>query len=153
MLSTLTNGECAGGDVLDLSDLPAGRPVHFAVEFNFAGMPSGASDRYFYDAAGRQLGQLQTELDLPETDRLGLVDEWLGIDASVELTQPAGFWTWPIETISQSEGGYEAVHQSTVVVPHWEFAAPADGRWSVTLTLLLDTSAAQAKQLQEAAVG
>jgi alpha-amylase len=135
-----------------LSDLPANRPIHFAVELNFAGMAAGQPDRYFYDAGGRQIGQLQERLDLPETDRLGLVDEWLGLDASVDLTEPAGFWTWPVETISQSEAGFEAVHQSTVVVPHWEFVAPSDGRWAVTLTLTLDTSAAQAKQLSEPAM-
>jgi alpha-amylase len=134
-----------------MSDLPAGRPIHFAVELNFAGMAAGQSDRYFYDAAGRQLGQLQEKLDLHETDRLGLVDEWLGLDASVELSEPGAFWTWPVETISQSEAGFEAVHQSTVVVPRWEFVASDDGRWSVTITLTLDTSAAQAKQLQEPA--
>lgn len=131
--------------------LPAGRPIHFAVELNFAGMAAGQPDRYFYDAGGKQLGPLETELDLPETDRLGLVDEWLGLDAGVDLSEPAGLWTWPVETISQSESGFEAVHQSTVVVPHWEFLAPEDGRWNVTLTLTLDTSAAQAKQLQESA--
>lgn len=135
-----------------LSGLPAGQPIHFAVELNFAGMAAGQSDRYFYDAGGRQLGQLQEELELSETDRLGLIDEWLGLDASVELSEPADFWTWPVETISQSEGGYEAVHQSTVVVPHWEFASPEDGHWSVSITLTLDTSAAQAKQLEETAV-
>ena len=120
-------------------------------ETHNAGMAAGQSDRYFYDAGGRQLGQLQEKLDLPESDRLGLVDEWLGLDASVELSEPAGIWTWPVETISQSEAGFEAVHQSTTVVPHWEFIAPADGRWTVTITLTLDTSAAQAKQLQEPA--
>ncbi|MDQ3329997.1 MAG: DUF1926 domain-containing protein [Planctomycetota bacterium] len=134
-----------------LSDLPPGRPIHFAVEFNFAGMAAGQPDRYFYDAGGRRLGELQETLDLPETDRLGLVDEWLGLDAAVELNEPAGFWTWPVETISQSEAGFEAVHQSTVVVPHWEFTAPDDGQWSVTINLTLDTSAAQAKQLEEPA--
>src|SRR5690606_4133876 len=99
-----------------MADLPAGRPIHFAVELNFAGMAAGQPDRYFYDAGGRRLGQLQERLDLRDTDRLGLVDEWLGLDASVEITEPAGFWTWPVETISQSESGFEAVHQSTVVV-------------------------------------
>jgi alpha-amylase len=55
----------------------------------------------------------------------------------------------PIQTVSQSEGGFELVHQSCAVVPHWEFLVPADGRWTVQLTLSLDTSAAQAKQLAE----
>jgi 4-alpha-glucanotransferase len=135
----------------ELEGLPQNVPLHFGVEFNFAGMAAGASDRYFYDANGRQLGQLETVLDLPAADRIGLIDEWLGLDAALELSKAAGIWTLPIQTISQSEGGFEAVHQSTLVLPHWEFVAPPDGKWSVKITLLIDTSAAQARRLREAA--
>lgn len=132
-----------------LENLPPHQPLHFGIELNFAGMASGADDRYFYDASGRRLGQLQTCLDLPETVRLGLVDEWLGLDAAIELSRPASLWTLPIQTVSNSEGGFETVHQSTAVIPHWEVVADADGVWSVQLTLSLDTSAAHARQLAE----
>ncbi len=135
----------------ELDGLPQNVPLHFGVEFNFAGMAAGATDRYFYDANGRQLGQLEAVLDLPNSERIGLIDEWLGLDAALELSKAAGIWTFPIQTISQSEGGFEAVHQSTVVVPHWEFVSPPDGKWSVKITLSLDTSAAQARRLREAA--
>ena len=74
-----------------------------------------------------------------------------GLDATIETTEPAQFWTLPIETISQSEGGFEAVHQSCVVMPHWEFTAQEGGRWSTTLRLSIDTSAAQARELRETA--
>ncbi|MGQ0636381.1 MAG: alpha-amylase/4-alpha-glucanotransferase domain-containing protein [Planctomycetaceae bacterium] len=136
----------------ELEALPQNVPIHFGVEFNFAGMAAGASDRYFYDASGRQQGPLESVLDLPPTERIGLVDEWLGLDVGLEVSSPAGIWTYPIQTISCSEGGFEAVHQSSVVIPHWEFTAPADGRWSVKIVLTLDTSAAQARRLREAAV-
>jgi len=133
-----------------LEQLPADLPIHFGVEFNFAAMAGGAPDRFFYDDRGRKLGLLDACQDLPKTPRLGLVDEWLGLDIALETSIPCGFWTMPIQTVSQSEGGFELVHQSCAVVPHWEFVAPADGRWSVQLTLSLDTSAAQAKQLADA---
>lgn len=135
----------------ELAQLPADMPFHFGVEFNFAAMAAGASDRYYYDHRGKQLGPLETKLDLDNTDRIGLVDEWLGLDAALDLSSPAKIWTFPIETISQSEGGYELVHQSAVVIPRWEFIADGQGCWSVTITLSLDTSAAQAKALSEAA--
>ncbi len=135
----------------ELEALPQDVPIHFGVEFNFAGMAAGASDRYFYDADGRQLGQLESVLNLSNAERLGLIDEWLGLDAALEFSQAAGIWTFPIATISQSEGGFEAVHQSSMVLPHWEFIAPHDGRWSVKITLSLDTSVAQARRLREAA--
>ncbi|MBT6154158.1 MAG: DUF1926 domain-containing protein [Planctomycetaceae bacterium] len=134
-----------------LSNLPANVPLHFGVEFNFAGMAANNDDRYYYDADGRQLGRLEAVQSLEATTRIGLVDEWLGVDVAVESSQPAGFWTFPIQTISQSEGGFELVHQSCVVMPHWEFMAPADGKWSVVLNLAVDTSAAQARQLLEPA--
>lgn len=135
----------------ELENLPANLPIHFGVEFNFAGMAAGAADRYFYDAGGQQLGQLETTQELPPTERIGLIDEWLGLDVALELSQPGGIWAFPIQTISQSEGGFEAVHQSCAVIPHWEFVAPHDGKWSVKITLSVDTSAAQARRLREAA--
>lgn len=135
----------------ELSNLVPGSQHRFAVEFNFAAMASGADDRYYYDARGQQLGQLQSILDLPETERIGLVDEWLGLDASLDLSEPAGVYTFPIQTVSNSEGGFELVHQSCAVIPHWQVTADVDGCWSVQIQLTLDTSALQARLLAESA--
>ena len=137
--------------VYELENLPVGLPIHFGVEFNFAAMPSGSSDRYYYDAQGQSLGTLQSLCETVESSRIGLVDEWLGLDVSLEVSQPAGFWTQPIQTVSQSESGFELVHQSCSVLPHWQFIAPADGKWTVTLVMSLDTSAAQARELSKRA--
>lgn len=135
----------------DMEGLPAGQTVLFGVEFNFASMAAGADDRYFYDASGQPLGRLESELSLDATDRLGLVDEWLGLDVALEFDTAANVWTFPIQTVSQSEGGFEKVHQSCTVVPHWQITADAEGRWSTQIQLSVDSSAAQAKQLAEAA--
>jgi alpha-amylase len=142
----------AGSNSLEIAylieGLPAGRSLHFGIEFNFAGMPSGADDRYFHDGGQQQrrLGQLGTRLDLNETQALGLTDEWLGIDVGLTLSRPAHLWTYPIETVSQSEGGFELVHQSVVVEPHWHVVGDADGRWSLTMQLTLDTSLAESRR-------
>ena len=134
-----------------LSQLPQGVPFHFAVEFNFAAMAAGADDRYFYNSHGERLGPLETIQSLPAGPRIGVVDEWLGVDCSLELTQQAEFWTFPIQTVSQSEGGFELVHQSSVVVPHWRFTADQNGCWQVRMQLTVDTSMAQARALAEMA--
>ncbi|MCA9078968.1 MAG: DUF1926 domain-containing protein, partial [Planctomycetaceae bacterium] len=142
----------AGGQLealYELEGLPPGESVHFAIEFNFAAMAAGQEDRYFYDVTGRQLGPLESVQSLAETDRLGLVDEWLGLDASLDLSRPAGIWTFPIQTVSQSEGGFELVHQSSTVVPHWHVVADDAGKWSVRIQMTLDTSIAHARQLAE----
>ena len=57
--------------------------------------------------------------------------------------QPMHVWTFPIETVSQSEAGFELVHQSVVVHPHWLIEAGRDGRWVATMTLAIDTSMAE----------
>jgi alpha-amylase len=137
----------AGSSVLELAylieGLRADDVLHFAVEFNFAGLPAGAEDRYFYRGAGQPIGQLGSRLDLQDLDGLGLIDEWLGIDVHLSANRPTGFWTFPAETVSQSEGGFELVHQSAVVQPHWLVRGDAEGRWCVTMQLSLDTSRAE----------
>jgi 4-alpha-glucanotransferase len=135
----------------ELNDLPPGRAMHFAVEFNFAAMPAGAEDRYFYGPHGEQLGSLESVHELGEGSRIGLIDEWLGLDVSLDLSQPGGIWTFPIQTVSQSEGGFELVHQSCVIAPHWHFVVDETGTWSVSIQLTIDTSIAHARQLAEVA--
>ena len=84
-------------------------------------------------------------LDLADARELGLVDEWLGIDVHLMLSRPTSLWTYPVESVSQSEGGFELVHQSVAVIPHWIIEADADGRWSVNMHLAIDTSQAESR--------
>ena len=44
-------------------------------------------------------------------------------------------WAFPVETVSQSEGGFELVHQSVCVQPHWMVSGDAEGRWGVKMRL------------------
>jgi alpha-amylase len=136
-----------------LEGLPPDRPLHFAVELNFAGLPTGADDRYFYTGEHQHLGQLGTRLELTQTQSLGLVDEWLGIDAGLTLSQPSGIWAFPVETVSQSEGGFEAVHQQVCVMPHWLVQGDAEGHWNITLQLALDTTLAETRRLEPHTAG
>ena len=126
-----------------LEGLPPGETFHFGVEWNLAGMPSGLDDRYFRDARGNSLGQLGSRLDLRDVDSLSLIDQWLCLGVELRADRPTHMWTFPIETVSQSEAGFELVHQSVVVLPHWYVTAGGDGRWSVTMTLAIDTTAAE----------
>jgi alpha-amylase len=140
----------SGSSVLEiayrLEGLPPDAELHFAVEFNFAGMPSGADDRYFRADDGSQLGHLGAELDLYDAASLDLVDEWLGLDVRLDLGAPTMIWTFPVGTVSQSESGIELVHQSVAVLPHWRVRPDAEGRWSVQLRLALETERAEKRR-------
>lgn len=140
----------AGGSTLEigylLENLPPDQTFHFGVEFNLAGLPSGADDRFFYqDNPENRHGQLGTCLDLHDVEQLGLIDQWLGIDIGWSTDRAAHLWTYPVETVSQSEGGFELVHQSVVLLPRWYVRADATGRWAVTMKLHIDTSLAESR--------
>ncbi len=133
----------AGSNVIEiayqLERLPRDFRQHFAVEFNFAGMPAATAGRFFHDGTGRDLGELGSRLDLGDVRSIGLVDDWLDIDATLSISRPSGLWTFPISSVSQSEGGFELVHQSVVVMPHWIVTPDADGSWKVSMRLALDS--------------
>ena len=116
-----------------LEDLPEGVPLQFAVEINLAAMAGHADDRYYSATDGRRLGMLDSRLDLAEVDGLGLADEWLDLAVALRWSRPASAWCFPIETVSQSEGGFEGVYQSSAVIPRWVITADASRRWEVRI--------------------
>jgi len=120
-----------------IEQIPEDHQFHFGVEFNFAAMPANHDDRCFRDAHGNSLGQLGTQLDLQAVSEISLCDNWLGLLAQLRWNQLAGLWTFPIQTVSQSEGGFELIHQSVVVQPHWLIQGDASGRWATELKLKL----------------
>lgn len=132
----------AGSSALDvhyaLDELPVGVPLRFAVEINLAGMAGHADDRYFADDQGDPLGPLDSRLDLKGTTGLRAVDEWLDLAIDLRWSKAAGVWCYPIETVSQSEGGFEGVYQSSAVVPHWVVRGDEDRRWEVAIRWSLD---------------
>jgi alpha-amylase len=136
------------GSVLEiaylLENLPNDRQFHFGVEFNFAGMPPQADDRYFFQGEHRH-GHLGAWLAIENANEFGLADEWLGLSVNLTTSQPTHFWTFPIETVSQSEGGFELVHQSVVLHPHWYVRGDQNGRWSVSMKLDMNTALAESR--------
>ena len=123
-----------------IEGLPANFECHFGVELNFAGLPDGQDDRYFRNATSI-LGQLGSVLELPRESELHLVDRWLGMEVSLKFEEETPVWTFPIHSVSQSESGFELVHQSVVVQPHWIVRPDANGRWVTKMRLRTRTDA------------
>jgi 4-alpha-glucanotransferase len=121
-----------------LEDLPREETLHFAVEINLAAMAGHADDRYYSDPTGARLGMLDAHLDLPHTAGLRLTDEWLDLSVGLAWSMAPGLWCFPVQTVSQSEGGFEAVYQSSAVIPHWHVTADEQGRWEGQIRLKLD---------------
>ncbi len=118
-----------------LEGLPPQQPLHLGIEFNFAGLPEGADDRYYSLANGDRIGQLGSQQDLRSETVLRLHDEWLGLQVSLQFEEPTGIWAYPVRAVSQSESGFELVHQSVVVQPHWRVVANEQGQWTTRMQL------------------
>ena len=123
----------------ELLDLPRESSFHFAVELNLASMAGHAPDRYYSDPRGVNLGPLDSQVDLEHVEGLTLTDEWLDLVVGLGWSRPGGLWCHPIETVSQSEGGFEGVYQSSSVVPHWHIRAEDSGSWDVEIRLWIES--------------
>ncbi|MCH2181576.1 MAG: DUF1926 domain-containing protein [Mariniblastus sp.] len=136
---TLQNGQSELKIDYCLEGIPPEACFHFGVEFNFAGLPPDQPDRFFSAADGQVLGHLGNPLALQKVTGIGLNDQWLGLQIAFSMDRPGGIWAYPIETVSQSESGFELIHQSTVVQPHWQVRGERGGCWSTTMLLSLTT--------------
>ena len=77
------------------------------------------------------------EANMETGKMLKLTDQWQQLEIAMELDRPGGIFTYPVQTVSQSESGFELVHQSVCVQPHWQIQGDADGQWSCRFKLKL----------------
>ena len=110
----------------------------FAMELNFTMLAGDAADRY-YVIPGRKLDdkRLASTGAAPETRKLSMVDEWSNINLAIEADRPCEIWRFPVETVSQSEDGFERNYQNSCVVfcKDMALARGRKGRLSFTLSI------------------
>jgi len=110
----------------------------FAVESVFSLLAGDAPDRY-YRFPGRKIAdpRLVSTGEERKIERFSLVDEWLGIEIGLELEPAALVWRFPIETVSNSESGFERVYQGSAVAVVWPLTVGPGGeaRFSIRLSV------------------
>ncbi|MDI6783960.1 MAG: DUF1926 domain-containing protein, partial [bacterium] len=106
--------------------------VKFGVELNFSLLAGNAEDRYYY-FPGKELAdrKLASFGEINNVTEMGLVDEWQKLNINLKFDNPANIWRFPIETISNSEAGFERVYQSSVVVPNWILDLGSNSSWQI----------------------
>src|SRR5690606_16084966 len=97
----------------------------FVAESLFCLLAGNAPDRYlsWTEREVERRDILASRGETPGDASIAVADEWLGLRASVTgfgSAAPLSVWRDAIETVSQSEGGYERVYQGTVVAPVWD---------------------------------
>lgn len=110
----------------------------FGPEFNFALLAGSAPDRYYqFDQNVTGDLNLASIGTVDSVQTMGLKDEWMKIDVQLHFNIPAAIWRFPVETISQSEGGFERVYQSSVVIPNWKIQLKQSESWNVEIKQLI----------------
>ena len=110
----------------------------FGSEFNFSLLAGNADDRY-YDIPGHTL-EKRNLASIGETNnvkQVSLVDEWLKLRLTLGFSQPAIFWRAPVETVSQSEAGFERVFQSSMVMPIWRISLLPGKSWEAEIRITI----------------
>ena len=104
---------CKGGSV----------NFRFVAESLFCLLAGNAPDRYVSWQEGRTKHRdiLASNAEMPGVQDISIADEWLQLKAAVEAKDASMIWRTAMETVSQSEGGYERVYQGTVIAPVWNF--------------------------------
>ncbi|MDQ3000527.1 MAG: DUF1926 domain-containing protein [Fibrobacterota bacterium] len=64
-----------------------------------------------------------------------ITDEWLKLRCEVKFPGASRAWRDAIETVSQSEGGYERVYQGTVVIPIWDLKLSAGSEGAASMSI------------------
>ena len=110
-----------------------GEPLALGVEMVFNLLAPNAPDRYFLANEIRRPLESKGEINAPT---LVLVDEWQHVKISLEASPQPRWWIAPVETISQSESGFERVYQGSAILAVWKVEAPS---WrDITCTLRVE---------------
>jgi alpha-amylase len=111
----------------------------FGTEFNLSLLAGDSPDRY-YDIKGHVLKSrnFASAGELNNVTVVRMVDEWLGYSLSIGFSEVAVLWRFPVDTVSQSEAGFERVYQGSSVMPLWRISLKPGGKWNVVIRFALD---------------
>lgn len=104
--------------------------VGMEVVLNF--LAPSMPDRYF-QSDGKRF-PLRWSAAVPDTE-LCVVDEWQHASVTLEAPAARSFWIAPIETVSESEEGFERIYQGSQIVAVWPVELAQGAEWKAQLVL------------------
>lgn len=113
--------------------------VRFGTEFSYAGT-AGHDDGCFYytDDAFTIKDKYMTSIEENAgVKTIGIKDYFTKMDVLWSFNKPASLWRFPLETVSQSETGFERSYQGSVLMPVWDVKIPPKEVWTVTIEFLI----------------
>jgi 4-alpha-glucanotransferase len=107
--------------------------VGIEVVINF--LAPSAPDRYFETHGQRY--PLRWGASTPASE-LQMVDEWQGVSVTLDAPNAQDFWVTPIETVSESEEGFERIYQGSQIMAVWPIELAPGAKWTGRLGLKVE---------------
>jgi len=93
----------------------------WAVEHNFTLLAGDAEDRtYFTEDTAVADARLKSQGVWPDIQTLGMRDAFFGFELQMSYRPAVELWRFPVETVSQSEEGFESVYQGSCITGCWQ---------------------------------
>ncbi|MBI5700757.1 DUF1926 domain-containing protein [Candidatus Saganbacteria bacterium] len=121
-------------EIINLSD--GSLEFAYGSEFNMTLLASDAPDRYIKVYGKERMNSEGTDNNINEYK---LVDEWKGFSVSFESEKECELIRYPIETVSQSESGFERNYQGTCMVMVWNLALAPQKNWKNRVSIRLES--------------
>ena len=120
-------------DVFVRRSAPGAASINIGLEVVLNFLAPSAPDRFF-ESDGRRY-PLRWSAAIPG-EELRIVDEWQAVAVSLQASSARQFWIAPIETVSESEDGFERIYQGSQILAVWpiELAPGAEFRAQLKLT-------------------
>ncbi len=115
---------------------PLEKPVAVGIESIVNLLAPIEPDRFFETPAGRANLRFSGALPAPI---LRMEDGWQGVRVALHAPLSEGFWVAPIETVSESEEGFERVYQGSQILAVWRPPLTAQKIWSARLVCRLES--------------
>lgn len=86
------------------------------VEFNLTLLAGDAEDRVWILEGSEQQPVLLDSGESKNVQTIGMRDGWAGFEVGLTLSAPMNIWHFPVETVSQSESGFERTYQGSCIL-------------------------------------
>ncbi len=107
------------------------------IEFNLTLLAADAEDRYWVIPGSADRPRLKVADADVNMRKIGMRDDWAGFEVSLASPELFDAWRFPVETVSQSESGFEKTYQGSCIVllRKLELGPGEKERFTITLSV------------------
>ncbi|MBI3747492.1 MAG: DUF1926 domain-containing protein [Chloroflexi bacterium] len=121
------------------------------LEWTLTMLGGGGNPSAWWEVDGTRTGH-DTAGSAASTAALAQGNDYVGVAVATSLSAPAAAWWAPVETISNSESGFERVYQGSGLLLSWPLALPAGETFSVRVHQAVTTSVDRSAEEASAAL-